>query len=74
MLAGGFSPCEALSGEGKAGSVNGAERCRIFGTIRCPVFCVLRASHAGGYPEAASLSSSFTGALSMPALRLLLSR
>ena len=54
--------------------VNGAERSPIFGTIRCPIFGALRDSNPGGYPEAALLSSSFTGALSMPALRLLLSR
>ena len=54
--------------------VNGAERCPIFGTIRSPIFCALRDSHPGGYPVAALPSSSFTGAFSTPALRLVLSR
>ena len=54
--------------------VNSAERCPIFGTIRSPIFCALRDSHAGGYPVAALPSSSFTGAFSTPALRLVLSR
>ena len=53
--------------------VNSAERCPIFGTIRSPIFCGLRDSHAGGYPVAALPSSSFTGAFSTPALRLVLS-
>ena len=61
--------------------VNGEERSPIFGTIRCPTFGALRCpifgtirySNAGGYPVAALASSSFTGALSTPALRLLLS-
>ena len=55
-------------------AVNGAERCPICGTIRCPIFCVLRDSHPGGYPAPALPSSSFTTAFSTPALRLLLSR
>ena len=55
-------------------AVNGAERSPIFGTIRCPIFCALSDSRPCGYPVAALPSSSFTGALSIPALRLLLSR
>ena len=55
-------------------SVNGGERSPLFGTIRCPIFCALRETHPGGYPAAALPSSSVAGALSMPALRLLLSR
>ena len=54
-------------------AVNGRERSPLFGTIRCPIFGTLRDSHPGGYPVVA-LPSSFAGALSMPALRLLLSR
>ena len=54
--------------------VNGTERSPLFGTIRCPIFGALRETHPGGYPAAALPSSSFAGALSMPALRLLLSR
>ena len=62
--------------------VNGAERCPFFGTLRCPIFCALRYpvsgtmrdSDAGGYPDAALLSSSLTAALMTPALRLLFSR
>ena len=54
--------------------VNGTERCPVFGKIRCPIFCTLKDSNPGGYPEAALPSSSFTGALSIPALRLVLSR
>ncbi len=55
--------------------VNGGERSPLFGTIRCPIFCASRETHPGGYPAAALPSSSpFAGALSMPALRLLLSR
>ena len=49
-----------------AGAVNGTER--------CPIFCTLKDSNPGGYPEAALSSSSFTGALSIPALRLVFSR
>ena len=56
------------------GYVNGTERCPVFGKIRCPIFCTLKDSNPGGYPEAALPSSSFTGALSIPALRLVLSR
>ena len=48
--------------------VNGRERSPLFGTIRCPLFGTLRDSHLGGYPVAALPSSSFAGALSMPAL------
>ena len=55
-------------------TVNGTERCPVFGKIRCPIFCTLKDSNPGGYPEAALPSSSFTGALSIPALRLVLSR
>ena len=55
-------------------AVNGTERCPVFGKIRCPIFCTLKDSNPGGYPEAALPSSSFTGALSIPALRLVLSR
>ena len=55
-------------------SVNGTERCPVFGKIRCPIFCTLRNSNPGGYPEAALPSSSFTATLSIPALRLVLSR
>ena len=58
----------------KQALVNGAERSPIFGTIRCPIFCALSDSRPCGYPVAALPSSSFTGALSIPALRLLLSR
>ena len=54
--------------------VNGTERCPVFGKIRCPIFCTLRNSNPGGYPEAALPSSSFTATLSIPALRLVLSR
>ena len=54
--------------------VNGTERCPVFGKIRCPIFCTLKDSNPGGYPEAALPSSSFTATLSIPALRLLLSR
>ena len=57
-----------------AAVVNGTERCPVFGKIRCPIFCTLKDSNPGGYPEAALPSSSFTGALSIPALRLVLSR
>ena len=55
-------------------SVNGTERCPVFGKIRCPIFCTLRNSNLGCYPEAALPSSSFTATLSIPALRLVLSR
>ena len=51
-----------------------ADRRDVNGAERSPIFGALRDSNPGGYPEAALLSSSFTGALSMPALRLLLSR
>ena len=54
--------------------VNGTERCPVFGKIRCPIFCTLKDSNPGGYPEAALPSSSFTATLSIPALRLVLSR
>ena len=54
--------------------VNGTERCPVFGKIRCPIFCTSRDSNPGGYPETALPSSSFTATLSIPALRLLLSR
>ena len=54
--------------------VNGTERCPVFGKIRCPIFCTLRDSNPGCYPEAALPSSSFTATLSIPALRLVLSR
>ena len=54
--------------------VNGTERCPVFGKIRCPIFCTLRDSNLGCYPEAALPSSSFTATLSIPALRLVLSR
>ena len=50
----------------ECGSVNGTER--------CPIFCTLRNSNLGCYPEAALPSSSFTATLSIPALRLVLSR
>ena len=55
-------------------AVNGTERCPVFGKIRCPIFCTLRDSNLGCYPEAALPSSSFTATLSIPALRLVLSR
>ena len=54
--------------------VNGTERCPVFGKIRCPIFCTLRDSNPDCYPEAALPSSSFTATLSIPALRLVLSR
>ena len=54
--------------------VNGTERCPVFGKIRCPIFCTLKDSNPGCYPEAALPSSSFTATLSIPALRLVLSR
>ena len=54
--------------------VNGTERCPVFGKIRCPIFCTSRDSNLGCYPEAALPSSSFTATLSIPALRLVLSR
>ena len=54
--------------------VNGTERCPVFGKIRCPIFCTSRDSNPGGYPETALPSSSFTATLSIPALRLVLSR
>ena len=57
-----------------SGAVNGTERCPVFGKIRCPIFCTLRDSNLGCYPEAALPSSSFTATLSIPALRLVLSR
>ena len=55
-------------------AVNGTERCPVFGKIRCPIFCTLKDSNPGCYPEAALPSSSFTATLSIPALRLVLSR
>ena len=52
-----------------------AGRSGVNGTQRCPIFCASRDFDLGAYPEAAlPSSSSFTGALSMPALRLVLSR
>ncbi len=65
---------EVWSGHLRATDVNGGERSPLFGTIRCPIFCASRETHPGGYPAAALPSSSVAGALSMPALRLLLSR
>ena len=73
---------EAVKWYRLAADVNGTERCPVFGKIRCPIFgkirCpifgTLRDSNPGCYPEAALPSSSFTATLSIPALRLVLSR
>ena len=65
---------EAVKWYRLAADVNGTERCPVFGKIRCPIFCTLKDSNPGGYPEAALPSSSFTATLSIPALRLVLSR
>ena len=64
----------ALSAAAVWDDVNGTERCPVFGKIRCPIFCTLRNSNLGCYPAAALPSSSFTATLSIPALRLVLSR
>ena len=69
-LAASGAACLAVANAG----VNGTERCPVFGKIRCPIFCTLKDSNPGGYPEAALPSSSFTATLSIPALRLVLSR
>ena len=75
-----IQPGPAAAGPGRLVSidgsliVNGTERCPVFGKIRCPIFCTLRNSNLGCYPEAALPSSSFTATLSIPALRLVLSR
>ena len=60
--------------EKRIDTVNGTERCPVFGKIRCPIFCTLRNSNPGCYPAAALPSSSFPATLSIPALRLVLSR
>ena len=65
---------DAVTEREDAAGVNGTERCPVFGKIRCPIFCTLKDSNPGGYPEAALPSSSFTATLSIPALRLVLSR
>ena len=65
---------DALKTAGCRDVVNGTERCPVFGKIRCPIFCTLRNSNLGCYPAAALPSSSFTATLSIPALRLVLSR